>query len=286
MQPLVTVDRQVMCFFMRSHENTNLNLVVFVNSQKRCEWIARLHSTCQRRIERRLNVELRIGASDVGFVNFRQITGSAARLRVRRWIAHAQWHRFIAVVNTHRALVRCGDRFRTRSRNSTGTNKTVLHDEGQTYFVEDWRVDDSLRIGNWFAVRTDAGSCLIGQLEISKLKQELTVTVRRGGLDDVCLPARWATINCACSHRDSGFRILPYRTCRLNNQTGIEASLLVSRWSKVIVCENCPERTVYAVVVERVVGKPALHGCLCPKGAEVGVSLRFRTSERAVTNIT
>src|SRR5215213_1306124 len=285
MQPLMTIDRQVVCFFMCSHENANLNFVVFVSSQKGREWIAWLYSARQCRVEGWLNVELRIDAGDVRLVNLRQITGSTGRLRVGVRIANAQRHWFIAIVNTHRALVRRGDCFRTWRRNSTRTNETVLHEERQSYFVDDWWIDDSLRIGNRLAVRTDAGAGLVSQLEISKLKHELAVTVRRCCLNDVCLPARRAAI-CAGPHRDAGFRILPDRTLRLDHQTGIETCLLVRRWSKVIVCEHGPERTIHAVVVECVVGKPALHGSLCAERAEVRVCFRLGTSERAVTYVT
>ena len=66
------------------------------------------------------------------------------------------------------------------------------------------------------------------------------------------------------------FQIEP---CRLNHQTGIETSLLVSRWSKVIVGEDGAERAVYAVVVECIVGKPTLHGCLRAERAEERVLL-------------
>src|SRR4029079_1303275 len=59
MEPLVTVDSQVVCFFVRSDENTNLNFVILVGSQERREWIARLHVLSQRRIKRWLHVELR-----------------------------------------------------------------------------------------------------------------------------------------------------------------------------------------------------------------------------------
>ena len=50
---------------MRSHENANLNLVVFVSSQKRSERIARLNTLGQRRIEPGLKIKRTIGASDV-----------------------------------------------------------------------------------------------------------------------------------------------------------------------------------------------------------------------------
>src|SRR5678815_4845054 len=62
--------------------------------------------------------------------------------------------------------------------------------------------------------------------------------------------------------------------------------LLLSRWSKVIVCEYGPERAIHAVVVECVVSKPALDCCLCAESAEVRVRFRFRASVRAVTSIT
>src|ERR1051325_9635181 len=182
MQPLMTVDRQVVCFFMRSHKDTNLDLVVFVNSEKRREEITRLHSLRQRRIERRLHVELRIGTSDIRFVNLRQITGSPARLRIRKRIAHAQRHGFIAIVNTHRAYIRRGDRFRTWRGNATRTNKAILHDERQSYFIGDGWIDDAVWIGYRFAIGSDAGASLVSKLEISKLKHELAVTVRRGCL--------------------------------------------------------------------------------------------------------
>src|SRR6185369_6399553 len=200
-------------------------------------------------------------------VNFRQITSSSARLRIRRRIAHAQRHWLIAIINTHRALVSRGDGFRTWSGNSTRTNHAVLHEERQSYFVDDRRVDDALRIGHWFAVGFNACAGLISKLEISKLKHELAVTVRRVCLDDVCLPAGRAAIR-TCTHRDARFRVPPDRTGWLDHETGIETGLLVRRWSKVIVGENGPERTIYAVVVERIVGKPALHGSLCVFGAE------------------
>src|SRR6185369_771044 len=219
-------------------------------------------------------------------VNFRQITRSSEGLRIRRRIAHAKRHWLIAIINTHRALVSRGDGFRTWSGNSTRTNHAVLHEERQSYFVDDRRVDDALRIGHWFAVGSNACAGLISKLEISKLKHELAVTVRRVCLDDVCLPARWAAIHCTGSHRDAGFRILPDGTFGLDYQAGIETCLLVSRWSKVIVSENGPERTIYAVVVECVVGKPALHGCLCVLGAEERMQFAYWTSERTVAWVT
>jgi hypothetical protein len=53
----------------------------------------------------------------------------------------------------------------------------------------------------------------------------------------------------------------------------------------VIVSENGPQCTVYAVVVECVVGKPALHGRLCTESAEEWMCFRFRTRESAVTDV-
>src|SRR5215216_380394 len=113
MQPLMAVDGQVVCFFVCSHEDTNLNFVIFVGSQERREWISRLYPFGQSRIESWLNIELSIGAGDVRFVNLRQITSGGACLRVRRRIANAQRHRLVAIVNAHGALVRGGDCLRT-----------------------------------------------------------------------------------------------------------------------------------------------------------------------------
>src|SRR6185369_6054772 len=61
MQPLMTVDSHVVCFFVCSHENANLNPVVFVGSQERCEWVARLHALSQWRIEVWLHIKKWIG---------------------------------------------------------------------------------------------------------------------------------------------------------------------------------------------------------------------------------
>ncbi len=74
--------------------------------------------------------------------------------------------------------------------------------------------------------------------------------------------------------------------CRLDHQTGVETSLLVSRWSKVIVCEHGSKRTVFQVVVENIVGKPALDGGLCAESAEERMGFRFRTRKRAVARVT
>src|SRR5688572_31044318 len=122
--------------------------------------------------------------------------------------------------------------------------QTVLNEEGQSHFVFDRRIDHPQRIGNRLAIASDAGAFLISQLEISELEQKLAVRVRRVCLDDDRLPARWPAIGCVATQSDASFRILPDRTRRLNHQTGIETSLLVSRWSKVIVGENGPERTI------------------------------------------
>src|SRR6185369_207811 len=54
-------------------------------------------------------------------------------------------------------------------------------------------------------------------------------------------------------------------------------------WSKVIVREHSAQRAVHAVVVERVVRVPALHGGLRAERTEERMRLRFRTSKRAVT---
>src|SRR6185503_11401814 len=147
--------------------------------------------------------------------------------------------------------------------NTARTNHAVLNDEGQSHFIKDRRVDYAHGIGNRLAISTDAGAGLISQCEIRELEDKLAVTVCRSCLDDVRLPARWSTIHCAGSHRDAGFRILPDRTSRLDHQAGVETCLLVSRWSKVVVSENCAKCTIFPVVVECVVGEPPLHCCLC-----------------------
>ena len=61
----MTVDSQVVCFFMRADENTNLNFVIFIRSQERGERVARFHSLGQVRIEPWLHVEPWISARDV-----------------------------------------------------------------------------------------------------------------------------------------------------------------------------------------------------------------------------
>jgi len=55
---------------------------------------------------------------------------------------------------------------------------------------------------------------------------------------------------------------------RLNDETCIQSSLLVRRWSKVIVRENCTERAILARQIQRWISEPALHGRLCAEGAE------------------
>src|SRR5678815_1442120 len=91
--------------------------------------------------------------------------------------------------------------------------------------------------------------------------------------------------SCASSHRDAGFRILPDRTRRLNHQTGVETCLLVSRWSKVVVGENGAKRTVFAVVVECIVGEPPLHGRLRAEGAKERMRFGLGTWKRAVARV-
>src|SRR5688572_24871199 len=130
MQPLMTVDCQVVCFFLCSDENTNLNFVVFVCSQEWGERVARLHSPGERRIEGWLYVELWVSAPDIRLVDFRQVARSTSRLRVGVGVSHAHRHGLISVVNTHRSGVCRRNRFRTWEWNSTRTNNGVLHDEG------------------------------------------------------------------------------------------------------------------------------------------------------------
>src|SRR6185369_673691 len=179
-----------------------------------------------------------------------------------------------------------GDRFRTWSRKTARTNHAVLNDEGQSHFVKDRRVDHAHWIGNRLTIRTNTGASLIGESEIRELEYELAVSVRRVCLDDVCLPTGRSTINCAGSQGHARFRILPDRTRWLDHQAGIETSLLVSRRSKVVVGENGAESTVFPVVVESIVGKPPLHGCLCVFSAEKRMQFAFRTGKRAVAGVT
>src|SRR4026208_1316264 len=100
----MTVNGHVVRFFVCSHKNANLNLVVFVGSQKRCEWISRLHAFRQCRIEVWLNIEVRSVASEVCFLNFGQITRGATGLSVGSWIAHAERYGLVAIVDAHGAL--------------------------------------------------------------------------------------------------------------------------------------------------------------------------------------
>ena len=59
--------------------------------------------------------------------------------------------------------------------------------------------------------------------------------------------------------------------------------LLLRRWSKGIVCEHGPERSVYAVVVEYVVRKPPLDGCLSAERFEGWMRSGDGTGEATVS---
>src|SRR4029079_13859195 len=102
--------------------------------------------------------------------NLRQITSGAACLRVGSWIADAERHGLVAIVDAHGALIRSGDCFRTWSRKTARTNHAVLNDEGQSHFVNDRRVDHAHWIGNRLTIRTNTGASLIGKGEIRELE--------------------------------------------------------------------------------------------------------------------
>src|SRR4026207_836651 len=105
-------------------------------------------------------------------------------------------------------------------------------------------------------------------------------------LDDCRLPACRSTINQACSHDHTGCGVLPDRARRLDYQAGVETGLLVTRWSIVIVCKHCAKRAVYLVVVENIIGEPALYCRLRAERSEERVCFCFRTRKRAVAWIT
>ena len=100
------------------------------------------------------------------------------------------------------------------------------------------------------SIPVNPSTFLIRKLEIRELKQKLAMGIE---VDNHRLPACWPTINkvVECSDRPYGarFRVLPDCPLRLDYQTGVQAALLVSRWSEVIVCKHGAKRAVYFVVV-------------------------------------
>src|SRR5512134_2106542 len=110
-------------------------------------------------------------------------------------------------------------------------------------------------------------------------------------VDNYRLPACWPTINWTwwldilTAHNSARFRVLPDRSLLLDYQTSVQAALLVSRWSEVIVCKHGAKRAVFQIVVENIVGKPTLDGGLRAGCSEERVRLRFRTRERSVARI-
>src|SRR6185295_2568852 len=118
----MAIDGHVVRFFMRSDEDANLNLVVLVRPQERSERVTRLKALGQVRIEARLRIEGIVVASDVRFVNLGQIAGGAVWLGVRSGISNSQRHWLVAIVNSHRALIGCGNGFRTGRRLAIRTN--------------------------------------------------------------------------------------------------------------------------------------------------------------------
>src|SRR6185503_13135564 len=81
--------------------------------------------------------------------------------------------------------------------------------------------------GRWI----DRLNAFVSELEVSELQQELAIALRHVGSDDVCAPACWTTIKpwrySSTTKEDAGFRMSPFGSCRLDNQTSIKTCLLV-----------------------------------------------------------
>ena len=104
----------------------------------------------------------------------------------------------------------------------------------------------------WFVLRgrVDRTKSVVRKLEISELQQELAITLRDVGRDDVSAPACWTTIEARCdtgtTKENTRLRMTPLGTLRLNDEARIETSLLMSGRTKVIVREDCAQRAIDA----------------------------------------
>src|SRR6185503_8442876 len=207
----------------------------------------------------------------------RKVSLITQHLLVRERIADPKRDRLVAIVHGHCSGLGCRDGFRARRGVSAVADRELLNvDRKRRFFLGGW-VDCASRI-RMRIVYTTAGAGQVRVLEVGEFNHELAVAEVCVLCQNIDAPTGRASIKSRWGHSLAaeyltGVGIAPLRAFGLKHQTGIQTDLLMSRGTKVIVCEYRAQRSINIVVVERVVRVPPLNGSLRPKRPEEGMRL-------------